>query len=470
VQRAVSDKAEYTPYVGVGGMITRALSVEGTATPAKAQGFRGVTSFTVELQPSSALVVSSEYTASDVLSLNDVTSTTFTPIDDATRLATTLTTLRATRRSSMLRYSPTAWNDHAAIEASESSEGWNGVDHGLVQGGVSLQAGGVQLRPYWRTDMTRSDDKTTSWRAFGVQSMLVPSNWFGSSVGTTWVRSLVEVAPNGMSMYDVALGRAVRTWRVELGMRKVQSYGSTAWTISASPILSKLQFSSFASGVGNSSTTTQTVRGSAAIDISNHGVALSSEPSVARGGMTGIVYFDKDLNGRRDADEEGLPGVVVRIGNRAVTTDSTGAYTLWGVEALSEQHVSIDSASLTSPWWIPATQGLRVRVPAIGWARADLPVVSAGVVDGSVVIPTELVGVLPTALRVIAAPMHGEPVAIDVFTDGTFYRDGLRPGKYTLTVDETSLRGTNFQSGSTVVEVSAERHVTNVHVPLTRRK
>jgi len=41
-------------------------------------------------------------------------------------------------------------------------------------------------------------------------------------------------------------------------------------------------------------------------------------------------------------------------GKRWVTADGDGRYQVWGVSPWEEMLVSVDSTSLTSPWWTPA--------------------------------------------------------------------------------------------------------------------
>jgi hypothetical protein len=70
-------------------------------------------------------------------------------------------------------------------------------------------------------------------------------------------------------------------------------------------------------------------------------------PMVRQPGTSGYVYQDLNGNQRRDADEPGVPGAVVRRGGETAVADASGRYRVGGD---ARQAVVIDEASLPDGW------------------------------------------------------------------------------------------------------------------------
>jgi hypothetical protein len=70
-------------------------------------------------------------------------------------------------------------------------------------------------------------------------------------------------------------------------------------------------------------------------------------PMLRTPGTSGYVYEDLNGNQRRDPNEPGLPGVIVRRGGETAVADAAGKYRVGGD---ARQPVSIDEASLPDGW------------------------------------------------------------------------------------------------------------------------
>src|SRR5205814_1615222 len=113
---------------------------------------------------------------------------------------------------------------------------------------------------------------------------------------------------------------------------------------------------------------------------------FSSEPSLDRGGVGGRVFVDLNADGRWQPGEPTAPGTRLLVANRWVTADANGRYQLWGVPPWEELLVSVDTASLASPWWMPghAAEGVTPTPNLV--RQVDVPLVVGGVIEGQVLL------------------------------------------------------------------------------------
>jgi SdrD B-like domain len=81
---------------------------------------------------------------------------------------------------------------------------------------------------------------------------------------------------------------------------------------------------------------------------------IGGAPGTGAGGITGIVFFDGNNNGRREASEAGVPDITIRLDDRYITrTDAQGRYVFPAVAAgVHRLQVVPDNVPLP---WNPAT-------------------------------------------------------------------------------------------------------------------
>lgn len=425
-----------TPYVGVAGLPTRQLLIEALFAPYRPAGGAALTDFSVRFQPTPSISFTSSYEKSDLVTL---LARDYNPVLDNGSAAFAATTLeRASHRSTLLQISPRRWNGRYTIEGSENSQWWNGTVHSAYRVAVAVHDNGIALRPYIRADRAEAGDLSTGGLAEGIESTIMARGALASKLGSTWMRAVLEHGTAGSPQTEVSIGHASNRWRFDIGARRASAASGWTWTVSAAPILAALHSTTVASSSMNGSAASQLVRGSAVVDLASRRVNASAEPSSQRGGIGGVVFLDRNANGVRDADEPGLSEVVIRIGNRIARSDSTGQFEAWGIAALSDVDMSVDTTSLRSPWWTPARAGVRTRVPGNGTGRVDLPIVLGGIVQGRIDVPDSItrVGEFPTIA--ITNVRGGDRILVTPFRDGTFYQDGLRPGTYVITFEPVS--------------------------------
>ena len=82
---------------------------------------------------------------------------------------------------------------------------------------------------------------------------------------------------------------------------------------------------------------------------------LGGSPGTGAGALSGNVFFDADVNGRREASEGGVPGVTVILDRRYVTrTDAQGRYEFPFVAA-GRHLIELSTDNIPLPW-SPVTQ------------------------------------------------------------------------------------------------------------------
>ncbi len=93
------------------------------------------------------------------------------------------------------------------------------------------------------------------------------------------------------------------------------------------------------------------------------------------GRITGIVFFDENGDGVRQANERGAGNLTVFLDGRIpVTTDSNGRYVFSSV-ATGLRTLFISADILPLPWTLESENGFRVTVPLRGEAVFDIPLV-----------------------------------------------------------------------------------------------
>jgi len=162
-----------------------------------------------------------------------------------------------------------------------------------------------------------------------------------------------------------------------------------------------------------------------------------------RGRVTGVVYLDKNYDGKHDEEEPGLPDVAVTVdGSRTVRTDADGRYRLGGL-TVGSHTLSFDRGEMHA---LGATER-QLDVQATRSDEEDLGLTWGGRVqgllyvdlhdndiydNGDFTVPVEEV-LLRDTRDVVVARLPAP--------DGRFAFSGLEAGDYTVIVDPLSLPG-----------------------------
>jgi hypothetical protein len=184
----------------------------------------------------------------------------------------------------------------------------------------------------------------------------------------------------------------------------------------------------------------QFVQGSVLYDPASRRMGFSTGPSLERAGVSGRVFLDENGDGRRQAGEQLLPDVRVQAGFTSALSDSAGRYRVWDLPSFEPVLVTIDSASLASPLWVPAYGSVRLETEPNRFRTLDIPVVPGGVIEGRLTRTTPD-GEAPVAgVKLVLQRTGGrDPKILVTFSDGDFYLIGVKPGDYELSVDGEAL-------------------------------
>ncbi|HEY1951164.1 MAG TPA: hypothetical protein VGG76_00030, partial [Gemmatimonadaceae bacterium] len=151
-------------------------------------------------------------------------------------------------------------------------------------------------------------------------------------------------------------------------------------------------------------------------------------PMLRTPGTSGYVYEDLNGNQRRDANEPGVAGAIVRRGSETAVADANGKYRVGGDPRLP---VSVDEASLPDGW------------SANGVSRGDLGVtLSTSAEIELVVAPRSGISTVQVDLskaHVIARDSAGREWAAVMTGPSTATFQSLPVGRYTLDFDLTEL-------------------------------
>jgi hypothetical protein len=151
-------------------------------------------------------------------------------------------------------------------------------------------------------------------------------------------------------------------------------------------------------------------------------------PMIRRPATAGYVYRDLNGNRRRDSNEPGVRGVVIRRGGENIITDVRGRYRVAGD---LRESISVDDASLPSGWTPFVSTSGDIGLAATTSAEIRFVVAARSGIAG---IDVDL-----SRTRVIARDASGRDWSARMSGPFTASFDGLPVGKYTLEFDFSGL-------------------------------
>jgi hypothetical protein len=306
--------------------------------------------------------------------------------------------------------------------------------------GAALQLGGTVLRPYLRLERESAVAEPVGRNYAGLQVTVLPQRSLGPLLSGFWLQGSVEAegARSPVSASALIARNLGRGFRIEAGTRWERTLPGPMLTLSlVSQLAAVRSTSTVTAALGMAETRfDQSVGGSVVWGRLGGAPMFSSEPSLERGGVGGRVFVDLNADGLWQAGEPPSPGTRLLVANRWVTTDSAGRYQLWGVPPWEELMVSVDTASLRSPWWIPSHAAEAVT-PTPNLVRAvDVPLIVGGVIEGRVRLDGPSSAPISRPISILLRELKsGTRTVVESFSDGSFYHMGLPPGSYAATVE-----------------------------------
>jgi hypothetical protein len=167
----------------------------------------------------------------------------------------------------------------------------------------------------------------------------------------------------------------------------------------------------------------------------------------------GLVYQDANGNGRRDGNEAGMQGVMVRRGGATAVTDAAGRYVFTGRDGDAPR---IDPVSLPIGQVVGADSGAKV-------AGTELAVIPTSPLTIKLTPVADSLGRLPTGapdqIIVIARDAQGNEWTLRADLEGVVRFDALPPGTYTL--------GADFSGATERLRLSGDAPVIEVRAGVT---
>jgi hypothetical protein len=338
--------------------------------------------------------------------------------------------------------------------------------------GASLQVAEARLMPAIRFQRQAGGSVTSSQTYFGFNAFILPRPSLGSVLGSVSARASFEVQRGvGAVSSSAFLSRPIlRGLRAEAGTTWYRGSGASLSFLLAAELPSVRSYTNVTSGP-QGALGSQYISGSAIYNPSRHGVDFSGSTGLQRGGVTGRVFLDANGNGAFDAEDQPLVGVQVVVGHTATLSDSTGAYRVWDLLPFEPLRVTVDSATIPSPLWVPVFGAAMVEPSPNRYRQLDIPVVPAGVLEGRVAwVDPARRGRLPAGVTLVLTHREtGEQRALLTFSDGSFYALGIRSGPWEVTIPAECLRilgATSEPVSFTMIATMEGGSVDNLMVPL----
>jgi len=175
------------------------------------------------------------------------------------------------------------------------------------------------------------------------------------------------------------------------------------------------------------------LNGSLVYDPRRRSVRWTDGGDLGRAGVAGVLFLDDNGNGVRDAGEPGLPGIPVQVGGWYARTDAAGQFAAWDLFPFEAVDIVVDSLAFDDPRLVSAAPVLQVRPNPNSFLSIEVPVVVGAEISGWVALDGEALAGIPVVFRELNT---GSEFLTLTFSDGTFYRTGIPPGEYEITLPD----------------------------------
>lgn len=171
-------------------------------------------------------------------------------------------------------------------------------------------------------------------------------------------------------------------------------------------------------------------------------------------GVEGRVYRDNDADGAFGPADQPVADAIVRVGGLRVHTDSAGRYSSWSATPWERLDVQLDTLSLQDPAWVPAVTTHALRPSPHQFTGVIFPLVHTRELLGRLAVDSGMPAPAGVGLE-LRDSSTGAMYRTRTYGDGGFYISRMRPGRYVLTVNESSLAVLGAEQPAIVVEVPA---------------
>ncbi|HXV86945.1 MAG TPA: hypothetical protein VD793_09610 [Gemmatimonadales bacterium] len=338
------------------------------------------------------------------------------------------------RTEASLFWHPPVWRGSLFVQASGVRSSSVGSSRAAEQVTANARVGKVRYSVGVKRDAFRPTGGAAITRLaveLGGDGVLNgPWRW----IRRTTARAVVGVEPShGLSRVAASLGRKLGDVRVDLGLGWTRLDGATLDLGLTSALRGRPRVGTRNRFGGSGSDGLMFVSGSAAWDPDTRLLRWSDGGDLGRGGITGVVFLDQNGNGLRDASESGLANVPVRVGGWYDETDQDGRFVAWDLFPYESVKIEVDSLSFEDPRYILPARILRVRPAPNSFLSVEVPVTVGAELGGFVFVNGSTVGGVPVIFRELETGLELTGLT---FADGAFYRTGVPPGEWEITLSE----------------------------------
>jgi len=289
---------------------------------------------------------------------------------------------------------------------------------------------------------------TLGFRHDGISQDTLGTNRFVVDLGTdavlqsrqpwlrgTSVRAEVSIEPtHGLAVLGATVGRRIgQLVRADVGVGWFRN-GGTGLNIALTTALPGPRVGVRTNTNSQSGTYGMMfVNGSMVYDRDGRALRWTDGGDLGRAGITGILFLDENANGVRDDGESGIPNIPLHIGGWYAETDASGRFGAWDLFPFEPVDLVVDSLAFDDPFLVVPAPLMQVRPMPNSFLNVEIPVVVGAEVTGYVVLDGEGVGGVPVVLRELTTDAE---IRVMTFSDGAFYRAGVPPGEYEVTLPE----------------------------------
>lgn len=247
---------------------------------------------------------------------------------------------------------------------------------------------------------------------------------------------------NAVTRYGVYLNkRVLKTGQISLSYERNELSRSNLFMASFNLYAGFLSLTTRAIASSRQVAVTQAQRGSIRYDQAAKTVRLDHRNGVGFGSAVVRPYMDNNYNGVRDGDDGYIKGLRAKIqgaNGRPVGGDRLFFYD--HLRPYDDYLVEIDPNSLDNPLLKPSHENFQVNVNPNMITTIDVPIVTAGEINGQVQRQTPYGAAGSGGIKIIVTEMRrGLKTEITTFNSGEFYYLGLVPGKYRAEIDPDQL-------------------------------
>ncbi len=221
------------------------------------------------------------------------------------------------------------------------------------------------------------------------------------------------------------------TYTFQVGLRYLFDFAQTSAT----------------SRIGNqNSSFVQSARGSFLFDDSTNYLTYNNRSSVGKGAITVIPFLDLNFNGKWDKEEPKVPGLKLRnLGGRLVYSEDQTTIRIYDLQPYVQLLIEIDPISLDNIAWKVRNPVIAVETVPNQFKTLHIPIEVLGEVSGMVYFKDDSGSSGQGRIIVNILDEAGETVArILSEGDGYFTYLGLKPGKYSASIDAEQLQNLGY--------------------------